>query len=443
MERGPEPTTQVDAVVVGAGVAGLAAAFELVERGRAVVVLEAAARLGGVARTVERDGVVIEEGPQSMQSVPEAAALVGRLGLRGRVLGPSPEAAARFVLLRGRLVKLPGGLVEAARSELIGPRALARALMEPALPAAGDADRSLADFVADRFGPRLLPLVESFIAGVFGGDPAALDARFVFRELVEAAASGSALIGGNRAAAEAASRRPGWAPRGMYTFRSGMRELTDALGARLGARVALGAPVRRLAREGAWWRVEAGGGAWRAPTVVWTAGPEALTAALADAVLPPLPRAPVAAVHLLWPREEVRRLAGFGWLCRPAERRDALGALWVSSVFPGHAPGYAMIRVMMGGARDPSAVTLDDAALVLRARKVVAEVEGITRPPERAYVARAAPGIPQPAPGYARAVAALEGARPGLRLAGWTWKGIGLSHAIREAARIGGQVGGT
>ena len=53
----PDPTRpEQEVVIIGAGPAGLTAAFELNRRGVPSTVLEATDRVGGISRTVERDG---------------------------------------------------------------------------------------------------------------------------------------------------------------------------------------------------------------------------------------------------------------------------------------------------------------------------------------------------------------------------------------------------
>src|SRR4029077_13391255 len=56
------PST-VDVVVVGAGIAGLATAYELSRHGASFVVLERASRAGGVILSEEIDGYTIDGGP--------------------------------------------------------------------------------------------------------------------------------------------------------------------------------------------------------------------------------------------------------------------------------------------------------------------------------------------------------------------------------------------
>ena len=56
--------TRVDAVVVGAGLAGLAAARQIKSRGRSVIVIEAQDGVGGRVRTDKVDGFLLDRGFQ-------------------------------------------------------------------------------------------------------------------------------------------------------------------------------------------------------------------------------------------------------------------------------------------------------------------------------------------------------------------------------------------
>ena len=54
---------QVDVAIVGGGISGLSAAFDLQQRGLSACVLEASDRAGGVIRTDRIHGWVIDGGP--------------------------------------------------------------------------------------------------------------------------------------------------------------------------------------------------------------------------------------------------------------------------------------------------------------------------------------------------------------------------------------------
>lgn len=413
-------------LILGAGVAGLVTAHHLRARGRDVVVLEAGHRAGGVVRTRTHDGLILEQGPQSMLATDDVLDLIDALGLRDRLRVADASAAVRYVLHDGALVAVPSSPLDAWTSPLIGPRALLRALAEPLVPRRrSDAPESLADLLRRRVGPGLLPLAEAAVGGVLAGDPAQLDAEASFGSLVRAERESGSLVRGMLAR----PARRHTEPRGSVTLAGGLSTLIDALTRDLPLR--LRAPVERLERGPGGWVVHAGRRYEAAR--VWVCTPPWETARLLDAPWLDLPAAPVAAVHLAYPREEVPALRGFGWLARPAERRDALGALWVSSIFPGHAPGHALIRVMIGGARAPELTALPDEDLIAHARRVLAEVQGLRATPVVAQVAVARPGIPQYPVGHARRVQQL--AQPGLAFVGWGTSGVGLTHLIEDAAR--------
>jgi protoporphyrinogen/coproporphyrinogen III oxidase len=121
----PFPTPTERAVVVGAGIAGLTAAFRLRQRGFAVTVLEAEPSIGGKMSSVRRDGYVVNRAANILPSSYRAiSALVREVGLGGQ-LGETP--AVLGVPRDGRVHRLRGTglgmLVDGLRTPLLSPRA--------------------------------------------------------------------------------------------------------------------------------------------------------------------------------------------------------------------------------------------------------------------------------------------------------------------------------
>jgi len=88
------PSEQRDCVVVGGGLAGLAAAFRLSAAGRTVTVLERDDSVGGRARTTEIAGVPADLGFQSIfTAYPETSRFLDEIGLRERDLIPFARGA--------------------------------------------------------------------------------------------------------------------------------------------------------------------------------------------------------------------------------------------------------------------------------------------------------------------------------------------------------------
>src|SRR5437773_67684 len=80
-------------VVVGAGLTGLSAAWELIRAGTEVIVLESERRAGGVVVTERREGFIVEGGPDGfLAAEPDIQALARELGIGDRLVGSLLEA---------------------------------------------------------------------------------------------------------------------------------------------------------------------------------------------------------------------------------------------------------------------------------------------------------------------------------------------------------------
>src|SRR3989442_13963497 len=95
-------------VVVGAGLTGLSAAWELTRAGGEVLVLESERRAGGVVVTERREGFLVEGGPDGFLAADgDIQALARELGLGDRLGGQRAEGASGWP--RKRLRRLPLG----------------------------------------------------------------------------------------------------------------------------------------------------------------------------------------------------------------------------------------------------------------------------------------------------------------------------------------------
>jgi oxygen-dependent protoporphyrinogen oxidase len=108
--------------VVGAGPAGLTAAYRLVERGLHVDVLEREAEAGGRTHTEHHgDGHWVDTGAGWLASFyPSTLALLDEIGQRHR-LSPMPLRGGGDLLLDGRLVPTPNSVGRILGSSLLGP----------------------------------------------------------------------------------------------------------------------------------------------------------------------------------------------------------------------------------------------------------------------------------------------------------------------------------
>ena len=435
-------------MIVGGGISGLALAFFLRQRGGTVTVLEAAAVPGGTARTVERDGFLLETGPSSvLDRDGEVRALADAVGVQ---LRPASAAASRrAVVVGGRVRMLPSSPPALLGSDVLPLGARLRLLLEP-FTQRGPAgvDESLGDFARRHLGRTVAAtMVDALQTGIWAGDMERLSAASAFPRLVALERAHRSLILG-----ALKTRRVGAAagPSGLASVEGGLGALTGAMARALGDRVWLGAPVTEVSHAGDAWLVTTPRSTVPAERLVLALPPHRaaallhpLDADLADA-LAAFPYVAVAVVHLGYRPALDPAPEGFGFLVPPGEHRDILGAIYASSAFPFRVQGGGtLLTVLLGGAHRPELVAREDAQLVDAARAELRALLGVERAPTLTEVVRWPHAIPQYNLGHARRVEsamALAGHWPGLTLAGNGYRGAGIADCVRSARELAGQL---
>jgi oxygen-dependent protoporphyrinogen oxidase len=464
----------LDAVVVGAGISGLAAAFRLVRAGMRVAVLEASPRPGGALVTHEAAGFRFELGPNTvLESDPSLPALIRDCGLDGERLVAAPAARRRWVWHDGRLRALPSGPLAFLLSPLFPPAAKLRLLREPWVPArarsvrAQDEDgdeETIAAFVRRRLGEAFLErAVGPFVSGVYAGDPERLAVRWATPRIAALEAEHGSLVRGMLArgargalsmalARGRASRggAPRTTPRGaMVSLRGGLEELPRRLAREIGD-VRCGTACRAVRHDGRGFVVEHEGGTVGARHVLLAVPAETAAALLDEAsagrsrLLAELPYAAVAVVAAGYRRQDVaHRLDGFGFLRATGGGGGGLrvlGCLFTSSLFPGRAPeGCVALAAFLGGRTDPEAAAWSDERLGAAVQEDLGRALGVRGEPLVRVVRRWPRAIPQYERGHGRFVALqseLERELPGLHLAGNYLHGISVPDCVRNATAL-------
>ena len=438
-------------VVIGGGIAGLAAAWESATRhGAEVEVLEAAGAAGGNIRSERRDGYLCEWGPTGfLDDAPATLDACARLGLTPRLTRANPAAERRFVVRGGRLRELPHGLAGFLTSDVLTLPGRLRVLGEPLVPRRrSDEDESVLAFARRRIGREAADvLVDALVTGIYAGDGERLSLRSTLTKLHELERDHGGLVRGMIARRGKGGGPAG--PRGRLTsFPDGLVELPRALAAALGPRLRLGARATGVERRsGGGYRVHVEGSApVEADAVVvavpsWSAAPLVgeLDPALASSIAG-IPSVPVAVLHLGFAAGDAAGLQGFGFLIPRGESRRLLGVLLPSNIFPGRAPeGHLLATAMLGGARDPGAVDASDAELIDEAAAALRALAGVAAPPRFALVIRHPRAIPQYVLGHAARLAAIDarlGTLPGLVLAGNSYRGVAINACLAEASKI-------
>jgi oxygen-dependent protoporphyrinogen oxidase len=447
------------AIVIGAGISGLAAAVRLAERGVDVGVFDAAERAGGVISSVERNGFLFELGPQSFQTTPALLDLIRSAGV-GEECVMAPSRAPRYVYAGGRLNAVPMGPQIMVSGSLLGWGTRMRLMRDLAGHSAPpERAESLAEFVRRKFGGEMLDrLAGPFVSGIYAGDPERLGLGDAFPDILRwEKEHGSVLRGAMRSMK--ARRERGEARPGLAAMRRGNASLFDALAAKLGARLRLGIAVESIRVTGSAnapgfevrMRGAAGEEAHTAECVVMatpTGAAAKMLGSLAPRAAELLGRveyAPVAVVGAGYRREQVKNpLDGFGFLMARSERRKTLGTVWMSSLFPGRAPsGHVNMASFIGGATNPATTELPPDEIAGIVERELAPILGISGAPVERMVWVHRRALPQYNVGHRRLVEEilLEVARvPGLFLVGnyvdGPSTGACVDLAFRTAERV-------
>lgn len=448
--------------VIGGGISGLTLTHRLRSRGKDALLLEASSRLGGNVETRQRDGFLIETGPNSfLDREPATRELAASVGVEDRIRSADPAAKARYLYTRGRLRAVPSSPPAFLKSDILPLGARLRVIAELFTGRAPEGvDESLAAFGRRHLGPAATAvLLDAVQTGIYAGNAETLSVGATFPQLTKLEREHRSLILGairsQKAQRKALPAGTAGGPeklRGtLCTFDGGLQTLVDGLARALGPAAHTNAKVEGLQPSHGGWRVsvrENGRQAELLASQVVLATPAFVAAGLVRPLDEPLAAlvegiayAPIAVVQLGFAPGSTPAPDGFGFLVPGLEKRRLLGAIHASTVFPFRTEGGRVLYTcMVGGARQPDLVKLDEEALVALAREELKELAGVTASPSFTEVIRWTRGIPQYNVGHLERVAAIDAALkrwPGLHLTGNAYKGVGINDCIRNAFALG------
>jgi protoporphyrinogen/coproporphyrinogen III oxidase len=452
--------------IVGGGVAGLAAAYELARLARdgaamQVVLFEASTRLGGIVETVREGGFVIECGPDAwVTEKPWARELAVELGLGDEILASNDAGRRTYVLIDKQLqampdgmrMMVPGDLDALDASELFSAEAkrayrdeVGRA--DELRTSAPDGDESVGEFVRRHFGDEVLEKIGApLLSGVFGGDVAKLSVRAVMAPFVAMEREHGSLIAALQLRAATAKTDAVFT-----TLRSGMGTLVDRMIAAIPEDwVRLAAEVQFVSYGEEGWLVGTARGVERFDAVMMAAPVD-----VARALLDPVDERSAqlmemdasSAVVVGFGFADAQKFAtppGFGFLVPPGSDSLLLACTFVDQKFDDRVPqGGRLLRAFFGGRAAERLMRCGNDETAAVARMELARVLGPLPEPQMTVVRRWPRSLPQYGVGHLERMKELqERVRElnGLRLLGNGYRGVGLPDLVRDARSAARQI---
>jgi protoporphyrinogen/coproporphyrinogen III oxidase len=475
--------------IVGGGIAGVCAAYELARQQQAgaqveFFLFESANWLGGIVETERRDGFIFECGPDGwVTEKPDARTLAMELGLESEIVFPQDTRRKTYIAQGSTLIAMPDGMrmmvpsrwSGVLRSRLFSARAKLAYFREPGMAerlkaaalANASYDESVRDFVFRHFGPEVADKVAApLLAGVFGGNISSLSARAVLPAYVEMEREYGSLITALRK-----RRRTGDARPMFSTLRNGLAGLIEKMASHIPPKnIRLGRRVNAIENTGDAWHIHSASNepgnasANEVFDAVLVATPAEATKQLlgpldaAMAGLLPDKSSSSVVVNLAFASPSAQAMQiprGFGFLVPQAggtestdsdsslrkpdhiARRSLLACTFVDQKFPHRAPsGARLLRAFFGGPNVRLLMSMDDSQIVSSTLAALERFLGRLSEPSSSVIRRLPNSLPLYPVGHLGRIAELETRLtkfPHLRLIGNAYQGVGLPDVIRTS----------
>ncbi len=436
-------------VIIGGGITGLSAAWEAQQRGISYTLLEASERWGGkiISTELHSNGArfLVEGGPDTIVTrKTEAWDLTRELGILDQVDNPGSETRGIYVLDNGSPQPIPLSPFQFISTRLMSGRGKLRMLAEPFQPARrDDGDESLGDFVRRRLGAEALDkFIGPVLGGIYNTDPdiqSILVSSPVMREMEKE--SGSLFLAALQRGVHAKKNSSNGPKKPRFiTFKGGIQGLVDQLVKHLSGDLRLCSHVRFIDRHADGYRIWLSNGEILYGDAVVLATLANVAAELLGDISPEASRRlemihhnHIGTVSLVYRESDLPHLEINGLMIPRRERRAIDAVTFTSRKMPQRSPpGYALLRVFIGGGK-PEIVEYDDEPLLALVRGELSSLLGILAEPQTYKIFRWPNGFPQAEVGHLDRIDEIEKVLPdGIVLAGSSYRGIAIPDCIRQ-----------
>ncbi len=442
--------------IIGGGISGLSLAWFLLEKDPEadITVFESGHRPGGKIWTDRAEGFLCEWGVNGfLDNRPKTLDLSRQLSLEP--MRSNDASRKRFIYSGGALHRLPESPPAFVMSGLLSMPGKIRVMAEPFIAGNAKEEETLAEFARRRLGREAYEkLIDPMASGIFAGNPETLSLRACFPKVYDLEKKYGGLIRGmlklgRERKRQGSTEKVGAGPGGLLTsYFDGMGELINRLKTVLGDRLRLGYKAVEIERKSGGYTVHfADSFSFDAETVIVASPAYAASDMLKDidrklsGILAEIPYPSVSVACLGYRKEKISAdLNAFGYLIPSGEKRKILGTLYDSSIFANRAPeGYALLRIMVGGARASDLAMQQESALLQMIRKELADIIGLGAEPDFVRIYRHEMAIPQYTVGHTerlRNMGEILRKQKNLYLTGNAYFGVSVNDCIENSAGL-------
>ncbi|MBD3383235.1 MAG: protoporphyrinogen oxidase [candidate division Zixibacteria bacterium] len=442
--------------IIGGGISGLAAGFFLKadhDSDYDFTIFEKQDRLGGTIGTTREDGYIVDWGSNGfLDREPLTLEFVDRLGLREKLNPADLKSERRFIFRNDRLWEIrpnPKTFLKSGLLSLPGRLRIAFEYFKPGRK--DDRDESIFDFAKRRIGKEAAEtLIDPMVSGIYGGDARELSLKACFPRMFEMERMYGGLIKAMlKKKKESGGKSGGPAgPGGRLTsFEGGLYTLIEGLEKVLENHLMYPIEVRAIVKSGDKFVLETSHGKPEFDAVI-IAVPAyhaaRMLAGLNWTVSDMLNRIPYSSLAVVCQGFDKQAFenppAGFGFLVPHSQKKQVLGSIWTSEIFPDQAPeGKVLLRTMLGGSVNPQVVEKPEAEIASTALEELSKMMGINSEPEYQKVIRWKNAIPQYTLGHLERMERIEAELKqigSIFLAGNAYWGIGMNDCIKRSHAI-------
>lgn len=446
--------------ILGAGISGLATAYWLHKDGFEVKILEAKNEPGGAMETSREDGFLIDYGPNSgLETTPLIRQLVNEVGLSDQMIYASEISNKRYILRNNKLHPLPMNPVLLVKSKLFSTKGKLRLMGEPFIGKSDDGYyQSIAQFVSRRLGQEFLDYaIDPFVSGVFAGDPHKLSVKSAFPKLYRLEELYGGLIKGMIKGARERKKRAEESKQSakMFSFINGMQSFPAAIANKLKNNISYSSTVQSVERistaSGDKWKVTYQSNGQIHDTIsdmVLSTMPAYITSKVFGPLdsnlathLEEIFYPPVMVLYLGFKKKDIGiPLDGFGYLIPSKEKKNFLGAIWSSVIFPNRCDdNNAAFTIFVGGARSPQLFDTEKNVLIKKTLNEFKQIMSIVADPVLIKEKLWLKAIPQYNLGYIEHedyFDKFEKENPGIFLGGNYRGGISVGDCVKNSEII-------